>query len=158
MLKAVRTPSSPVAPAAFGIAVAVVAVVGATASGDAATTYTALRQPAWAPPSWLFGPVWTVLYVLLALSGWLYWRNGGTKAGLITYAVGLALNAAWSPLFFGAGLRTVALVDIIALDIVVMVGIWLFSRRSRAAALLQIPYLAWIVFATALNMALVVLN
>ncbi|GAA3990470.1 hypothetical protein GCM10022247_06530 [Allokutzneria multivorans] len=158
MSMAVRTPSSPVALAVFGAAVAVVAVVGATATGDAAGTYTALRQPGWAPPPWLFGPMWTVLYVMLAVSGWLYWRSGGTRAGLITYAVGLVLNAAWSPLFFGSGLRTAALVDIIALDIAVVACIWLFARRSRAAALLQIPYLAWILFATALNLALVVLN
>ncbi|MFB9903695.1 TspO/MBR family protein [Allokutzneria oryzae] len=158
MSMAVRTPSPPVALAGFGVAVALVAVVGALSSGDAAGTYTALRQPDWAPPSWLFGPMWTVLYVLLALSGWLYWRAGAAKSGLIAYAAGLVLNAAWSPLFFGNGLRTVALVDIIALDIVVVACIWLFSQRSRAAALLQVPYLAWILFATALNTALVVLN
>src|SRR5688500_7618402 len=104
MSMALRTPSSPVALAGFGIAVALVAVVGALSSSDAAATYTSLRQPEWAPPSWLFGPVWTVPYVLLALSGWLYWRTGASKSGLIAYAAELLLNAAWSPLFFGNGL------------------------------------------------------
>ncbi|GLY41903.1 tryptophan-rich sensory protein [Amycolatopsis sp. NBRC 101858] len=153
-----RSAPAPVVLAGFLAAVAVVAVVGGFAASSSREVYAGLEQPPWAPPSWLFGPVWTVLYVLIAVSGWLYWRAGGTRTGFAWYAVGLVLNAAWTPLFFAAGAYTLALVEIVLLDIAVAGALTLFWRRSRVAAALQVPYLTWTVFATALNAAIVVLN
>jgi translocator protein len=144
--------------AGFVAAVAVVAVVGSLAATSASEIYGGLKQPAWAPPSWLFGPVWTVLYVMIAVSGWLYWRENGTRQGLALYGVGLILNAIWTPLFFAGGAFGVALVDIILLDVVVIASLFVFRKRSPLAAALQLPYLVWILFATALNAAILALN
>ncbi|GAB2796265.1 TspO/MBR family protein [Amycolatopsis magusensis] len=156
------TSGKPVSPAlvlaGFIAAVAVVAVAGALASTDAPAVYASLNLPAWAPPAWLFGPVWTVLYLAIAVSGWLYWRAGGDRRGFTVYGVNLVLNLAWTPLFFGAGAYGVALADIALLDAAVVATILLFRRRSPLAAWLQVPYLAWVLFATALNTAIVVLN
>ncbi|EOD64902.1 TspO/MBR family protein [Amycolatopsis vancoresmycina] len=153
-----RSARSPLALAGFLAAVAVVAVVGSLAATQSRTVYNGLVQPGWAPPSWLFGPVWTVLYVLIAVSGWLFWRASGTRREFAWYAAGLVLNAAWTPLFFAAGAYTLALVEIVVLDVVVAGTLVVFRRRSAAAAALQLPYLAWTLFATALNAAIVVLN
>ncbi|HEY3479774.1 MAG TPA: TspO/MBR family protein [Streptomyces sp.] len=138
--------------------VAVVAVVGALAASSSREVYARLELPPWAPPGSLFGPVWTVLYVLIAVSGWLYWRTDGETQGFAAYGVGLLANLLWTPLFFEGGAATAALVDIIVLDVVVLVTIVLFGRRSKLAAALQVPYLAWVLYATALNAAIVVLN
>lgn len=96
------------------LAVMLTAGVGGLAA-NSAQQYGRLRQPSWAPPSWLFGPVWTTLYALMAVAAWLVWRSGplsATRSGLATYAAQLALNAAWTPLFFGLRWRGIALVDI----------------------------------------------
>ncbi|MGW5053658.1 TspO/MBR family protein [Actinokineospora sp. NPDC004072] len=142
----------------FGAAVAVVAVVGSLAAVSSSSTYQELRLPAWAPPSWLFGPVWTALYVLIAISGWLVWRKHGFTGSLVLYAVQLVLNAAWTPLFFAARAYGWALVDIVALLIVIAVLLVAFYRKHRVAAFLLIPYLAWVAFATALNASIVAMN
>ncbi|MFI5586480.1 TspO/MBR family protein [Amycolatopsis sp. NPDC051758] len=153
-----RSAPAPVVLAGFVAVVAVVAAVGSLAATQSRAVYEGLNQPAWAPPGWLFGPVWTVLYLLIAVSGWLFWRAGGTRREFAWYAAGLVLNAAWTPLFFAAGAYTVALVEIVALDLVVAATALVFRRRSPAAAALQLPYLAWTLFATSLNAAIVVLN
>jgi len=154
-----RSRPAPVAVlAGFLAAVAAVAVVGGLAATRSREVYGALVQPPWAPPSWLFGPVWTVLYILIAISGWLFWRASGTRREFAWYAAGLVLNAAWTPLFFAAGAYTVALVEIVVLDVVVAGTLVVFRRRSPLAAGLQLPYLAWTLFATALNAAIVFLN
>ncbi|HEY3464227.1 MAG TPA: TspO/MBR family protein [Amycolatopsis sp.] len=140
----------------FGV-VAVVAVVGALAATSARDVYARLELPSWAPPAGLFGPVWTVLYALLALSGWLYWRTDGETRGFAAYGVGLLFNLLWTPLFFEGGAARLALADILLLDVVVVVTIVLFGRRSKLAAALQVPYLAWILYATALNAAIIAL-
>ena len=143
--------------ACFGLAVAVVAIVGGLASASA--QYGGLVQPSWAPPSWLFGPVWTVLYVMIAVSGWLVWRRAGwVRSAHGVYAVQLVLNMLWSPLFFGAGLLGLAFVDILLLAASVVATIVLFARVSRLAAVLLVPYLAWVGFASALNFAISQLN
>lgn len=148
--------------AVFLVAVLIVAVSGSLAATSSRSVYEGLTQPAWAPPGWLFGPVWTVLYLLIAASGWAFWRAAGSwRAGrgeLGVYAAGLVLNALWTPLFFAGGLPGVALAEIVLLDIVVIANIALFRRRSPVAAWLLLPYLVWILFATALNAAIVVLN
>ncbi|GAB3137757.1 TspO/MBR family protein [Amycolatopsis sp. NPDC004378] len=141
----------------FGV-VAVVAVVGALAAVSAKDVYARLELPSWAPPAGLFGPVWTVLYVMIALAGWLYWRTDGETRGFAAYGIGLLANLLWTPLFFEGGAAKAALVDIAVLDVVVVVTIVLFGRRSKAAAALLVPYLAWILYATALTAAIVVLN
>lgn len=145
----------------FVVAVAVVAVLGSLASMSAKTEYQALELPAFAPPSWLFGPVWTVLYVMIAVSGWLVWRRhgvAGAKVELGLYAVQLVLNGLWTPLFFAADLYTVALVDIVVLLGVIGVLIARFRRKDKAAAWLLVPYLVWVAYATALNAAIVFMN
>ena len=138
----------------FAVAVTFVAVVGSLAAVSARSTYAALDLPSWAPPGWLFGPVWTVLYVLIAVSGWLVWRRVGGDRSLTVYAVQLVLNALWTPLFFGADRYGLALAEILLLDVAVASTIVLFRARHRLAAALLVPYLAWVLFATALNAAI----
>lgn len=145
----------------FGLAVVAVAVVGGLAPASAAAQYGTLRQPSWAPPPSVFGPVWTVLYATIAVAGWLVWRRygwAGARAALSVYAVQLVLNALWTPLFFGAGLLGVAFAELCLLWLAVVATIALFARKARAAAFLLVPYLAWVTFAGALNLAIWLLN
>lgn len=139
-------------------AVVLVAALGGLAASSSAETYNNLDQPPFAPPSAVFGPVWTVLYAMIALSGWLVWRRVGIDASMAPYAVQLVLNAAWTPLFFAAGWYGVALVEIVVLLLAIGVTIAQFWGRSRAAALLLVPYAAWVAFATCLNAAIWWLN
>jgi tryptophan-rich sensory protein len=143
---------------AFGVAVAAAALIGAVGVQNTADTYQQLRQPGWAPPSWIFGPVWTALYAMIAVSGWLVWRRVGWSAELVPFAVQLVLNAIWTPLFFGGGQRGLALVEIIALWLAIAWTVITFRRISRPATALLLPYWAWTTFATALNAAVWHLN
>jgi benzodiazapine receptor len=145
-----RTPSW-LALTGFGVAVAAAALIGGLGVAGTAAEYRSLDQPSWAPPSWLFGPVWTVLYVLIAISGWLVWRRTGWTSALTVYAVQLVLNAAWTPIFFGAGQYGLALADIVVLWFLIGATAFLFRKVSRVAAGLLLPYWAWVTFATALN-------
>ncbi|MBZ5740272.1 TspO/MBR family protein [Nocardioides mangrovi] len=142
----------------FLLAVAAVAGVGGLAAANASDTYDRLELPAFAPPSWLFGPVWTVLYVLIAVAGWLVWRQVGVDRAMAAYAVQLVLNACWTPLFFAGDWYGAALVEIVVLVAAVVVTIGMFWRRQRAAAYLLLPYAAWVGFATALNASIWWLN
>lgn len=142
----------------FGLAVAAAAVVGGVAAGGASAEYENLEQPFFAPPDWLFSPVWTALYVTIAISGWLVWRRIGLGWPLIPFAVQLVLNAVWTPLFFGLGAYGLAAIEIIALWIAIGVTVWSFWRVHRVAALLLLPYWAWVTYATALNIAIWWLN
>jgi translocator protein len=144
--------------AVFVAAVAATAVVGSLAAVSAAAEYQSLRTPSWAPPSWLFGPVWTVLYVFIAVSGWLVWKQRGVRWEMGLFAVQLLLNAVWTPLFFAANRYGLALVDIVLLLAAIVALIVVFFRHNRVAALLLVPYLAWVGFATALNAAIVSMN
>ncbi|MER5475876.1 TspO/MBR family protein [Streptomyces sp. NPDC002734] len=137
-----------------------VAALGALATGDSGETYRALDRPAWAPPGWLFGPVWTVLYGTIAVAAWLVLRNprGSTRAAMTWWWVQLLLNLAWSPLFFAAGEYGLAFLDICLLLAAVVVTIVLFARHRRAAGLLLVPYALWVAFASALNLAIWVSN
>lgn len=143
---------------AFLAAVAVAAGLGGVAAASAGSTYDALDLPPFAPPASVFGPVWTVLYVMIAVAGWLTWRTVGWDRSLTAWAVQLVLNAAWTPLFFGADRYGLALVEIVVLLAAVVVTIVLFWPRRRSAALLMTPYVAWVGFATALNAAIWHLN
>jgi translocator protein len=102
--------------------------------------------------------VWTVLYVMIAVSGWLMWRRTGWTTALTVYAVQLVLNAVWTPIFFGFGQYGLALVDIVVLWLLIGATIWLFRPVSRLAAALLLPYWAWVTFATALNAAIWSMN
>lgn len=119
--------------------------------------YADLQKPTWTPPSWLFGPVWTALYVTIGLAAWIVWRNHGFRGAawaLGLYIFHLILNGAWSWLFFGLERPGYALAEIVVLWISIQVMILLFFRRSVTAGWLLIPYLGWVTFAMALNFAL----
>jgi len=123
--------------------------------------YERLKKPWWRPPNRLFAPVWTILYGMIALSGWLVWREAGLAGAalpLAVYALQLVLNAAWSPLFFGLRRPDLGLVDIVLLWLSIVATIVLFLPIHAAAAWLLVPYLAWVTFATALNFAVWRLN
>jgi translocator protein len=142
----------------LGLVVFIALSFGAAAIGGLATDpgfYTELDRPPWAPPSWLFGPVWSVLYVLIGVAGWRVWRAVDAPRGaLAVWALQLGLNAAWSLVFFGLQEVGWALVEIVVLAGAIIATIIVFARRDRLAALLLVPYLAWVLFATALNAAL----
>ncbi|MGW0486285.1 TspO/MBR family protein [Nonomuraea sp. NPDC003214] len=142
----------------FVVAVALVATVGSLASANASSDYLALAKPGWAPPAWLFGPVWTLLYGMIAVAGWMVWRVRGWTPALGVYAVQLVLNAAWTPLFFAAGQYGLAFGGIVLLWLAIIVNIVAFWRLRRSAALLLMPYLLWVSFAAALNAAIWQLN
>jgi translocator protein len=144
--------------AGFLAAVAIAAVIGAVGVQGTSDTYKQLDQPGWAPPSWLFGPVWTILYVGIAISGWLVWRRVGWAHELVPYAIQLALNAIWTPLFFGSGLRGLALIEIVLLWLCIGWTVRTFRRTEPVGAALLLPYWAWTTFATALNASIWYLN
>lgn len=128
--------------------------IGAIASMDAASFYGQMVQPAWAPPSSVFGPVWTVLYALMAIAAWLVWRVGGwpqQRAALTLFVVQLLVNVLWSWLFFawcqGAG----SFADIVILWVLIVATTVAFWRVRPLAGALLLPYLAWVSFAAVLN-------
>lgn len=132
------------------------AALGAWASSTAATFYASLELPTWAPPAGVFGPVWTLLYALMAVAAWRVWRERGWRGAqpaLLLYLLQLAVNALWSWLFFGWKLGAVAFADILLLIALVCTTVVTFARVNRVAAILLLPYLAWISFACALNYA-----
>ena len=140
----------------FLLLVAAAAFAGATSAPDA--WFAALEKPSFNPPNWLFGPVWTMLYILMAVAAWRVYRKRGFDLALGTWLAQLAVNAAWTPLFFGLHRIDLALLDILVLDVLVLATIVLFWRRDRVAAALMLPYLAWIAFATVLNASILKLN
>ena len=123
--------------------------------------YSELIKPVWNPPPAVFGPVWTVLYVLIGLAGYFAWTRGSKpnrKTVFTVYGAQLILNALWTPLFFGLQHPLLALADLIALWFLILLCIGLFAQRSRLAAWLMLPYFLWVSFAGALNAVLVVMN
>lgn len=139
----------------------VTAAIGAFASVQAASFYQHLAQPSWAPPSAVFGPVWSLLYALMAVAAWLVWRDGGwrkQRAVLTLFVAQLALNALWSWLFFAWHRGALAFVDIVLLWCLILASLIGFWRVRRAAAALLLPYLCWVSFAAALNFAVWHLN
>lgn len=120
--------------------------------------YWALAKPSWTPPPWLFGPVWTLLYLAMAIAAWAVWKRAGFGKALAWWAGQLVLNAAWSPVFFGAHQPGWAAVIIVALWLAIVATIMAFAKVERWAAWLLAPYLAWVSFASALNFAIWRLN
>ena len=116
--------------------------------------YAALNKPFWNPPAWIFGPVWTFLYLLMAVAAWLVWKRAGWKSAAWLYLIQLALNAAWTPIFFGAHALGWALVEIIVLWLAILVTMTAFLRVNRIAGWMLAPYLAWVSFAAFLNFTL----
>lgn len=116
--------------------------------------YELLKKPPFNPPSWVFGPVWTILYVLMAVSAWLVWERADRKAvkiPLYFFFVQLLLNGTWSLLFFGMGRPDLAFAEILVLWVFILTVTVMFYRVQPAAGLLLIPYLAWVSFAVILN-------
>lgn len=145
--------------AAFVVLCFGVSVLGGMATAPAlAEWYPALKKPSWTPPGWVFGPVWTLLYPLVAVAGWLAWREGKARFGPLVFLLQLALNAAWPWLFFAERRPDLALASIAALLVAILATIAAFWRLSRLAAVLLVPYLAWVAFAAALNHAIWRLN
>jgi tryptophan-rich sensory protein len=130
------------------------AAVGAIASVDAAAFYAELSKPPWAPPAEVFGPVWTVLYLLMGVSAWLVWREPRPSRGaLVLFGVQLVANALWSWLFFAWHRGALAAVEVLVLLVLIAATVRAFWQTSRLAALLLLPYLLWVSFASALTWA-----
>lgn len=120
--------------------------------------YAGLQKPSFNPPPWIFGPVWTVLYILVAVAGWLVWSRDPKSLAMRMWIAQLVLNFLWSPAFFGLHKPGLALVVIVAL-LVAILGFMLQARRlDRLATWLFAPYLLWVAFATVLNAAIWWLN
>ena len=141
---------------------AAVAGLGATVTvQNVDTWYATLAKPSFNPPNWLFGPVWTVLYIVMAIAAWRVWlarRQWPVALPLGLYAAQMVLNFTWSPLFFGLHRVGAALVDILSLAGLLAATTALFWRRDRLAGALMVPYLVWVLFAAPLNFAIWRLN
>ena len=152
---------------------------GIVASGEIDTWYAQVNRPTWQPPNWLFGPAWAVLYFCMGLASFLVWKDGRkqskaeieqtcyfgwseyttiSKVAMGLYLVSIALNWAWTPVFFGLHRVLDSFAIIVVLDVVVFCSIFVFFKINKAAGLLMVPYLCWISFATALNVAIWQLN
>ena len=139
-------------------------VVGGAASGLATPPndwYWKLSKPLWTPPPWLFGPVWTLLYLMMGVSAWLLWRRRSRpdgRAAITLFFIQLALNFAWTPIFFGLHALGLAFAEITVLWLAIAGTIILGWRVHRVAVAMMLPYLGWVSFASALNLAIWRLN
>ena len=150
-----------------GLLVAIVVCFAAAGIGSLATVgaiptwYAALPKPSWNPPNWIFGPVWSLLYLMMAVAAWLVWRAAGwpgARLALGLFAIQLVLNVGWSVVFFGLHRPGWALGEIVVLWCAILATLLLFRPISPVAALLLVPYLLWVTFASALNFAVWRLN
>jgi translocator protein len=133
------------------------AAIGGLASAGAEGFFSQLDRPAWAPPSWLFAPVWTVLYLMIGLSAWLVWRErgfGGARGALGLFVVQLCANALWTWLFFALRLGAAAFAEILLLWLLIAATLVLFWRLRPLAGALLVPYLLWVTYAAALTYSL----
>ena len=153
----------------LGLSLAFSALGGALTASSIATWYPTLAKASFNPPNWIFGPVWSLLYVMMAVAawrvwrqvGWRVWRQVGWRAGgqsLALYLVQLVVNLAWSALFFGLQRPDLALIDCLLLLVLIIFTALSFWRHDGWAAALLLPYAAWVAFAAMLNSAIVVLN
>lgn len=139
----------------------VTSAVGAIASITTREFYVELTQPSWAPPGWLFGPVWTILFAMMAIAAWLVWRNGGfsnNRVALALFLAQLVLNGLWSWLFFAWHQGALALADITLLWILIAATIIAFWKVRPLAGMLLVPYLLWVSFAAVLSYTMWQLN
>lgn len=133
------------------------AAIGAVASVNAGSFYAELDRPPWAPPGWLFGPVWSALYTLMGIAAWLVWRQRGLgdgRSALLLFIAQLAANALWSWLFFAWRLGAMAFVEVVLLWCLILATVIAFKRISALAAGLLLPYLAWVSFASVLTFSI----
>jgi benzodiazapine receptor len=148
--------------AAVALPLAVGFVAGRVTAPAVLAWYPALAKPSFTPPSWVFAPVWTVLYVAMGVAAWLVWRRGlaapGVEEALGVFVLQLALNGLWSVLFFGLRSPAAGLLDIAALWLALLVCTVLFFRQSAPAGWLLVPYVAWVSYAGALNASIWALN
>jgi translocator protein len=142
--------------ATFAVLVAMAASFGAMF--EPGPWYAGLTKPSWTPPNWLFGPVWGILYIMIAIAGYRSWGAAGLTAPTIIWGIALALNAAWSYIMFGAHQIGWAFVDISALWLMIVAFIIVVWPLDKWAALLFVPYLVWVSYAAALNYAIWQLN
>lgn len=148
------------------VAVAIPLVVGAiggfATASSVSTWYQELTKPAWNPPDWVFGPVWTVLYILMGVAVWFIWRldrdSPAVRVALVLYGAQLFLNLFWSIIFFGLRNIGLALVEIVVLVALILATLVVFFRLKPVAGYLLIPYQAWVIFATGLNASIWWLN
>lgn len=143
------------------ICLAVEVLAGFLTQQSVKTWYPGLQKPDWTPPSWLFAPIWTALYISMAAAAWLVWKRAGFSKGataLGLYAMQLALNGAWSGLFFSLRSPALGLAGIVVLWLLVLLTLAAFFRIHRGAGILMIPYLLWVSVAAALNFAIWRLN
>ncbi len=141
------------------------AITALAAAGGILTSpgewFAALAKPPLNPPDWVFAPVWTVLYILMAVAAWLVWRRAGLRGGLpalAPFVAQLGANGLWSILFFGLEQPALALLDLIVLWCLIVLTLLRFARVSQPAAWMLAPYLAWVTFAGYLNAGIVILN
>jgi tryptophan-rich sensory protein len=151
----------------IGLVVVNVICFAAAGIGSLVTTpqipgwYADLAKPAWKPPNWIFGPVWSCLYLMMAVAAWLVWQQrgfAGAKLPLTLFAIQLALNSLWSVLFFGLQNPGRAVAEIVLLWMAILATLIAFWKRSKSAGGLLVPYLAWVSFAAALNVAIWQMN
>jgi tryptophan-rich sensory protein len=143
------------------LCLAISAIGGWVTADSVGTWYRTLQKPDFNPPDWVFAPVWSLLYLMIALAGWRVWRRrglAGARAAMAAYAVQHTLNLAWSFLFFGGRMIGIALAEIVILFVAISVNAVLFWRIDRMAGWLLAPYAAWVAFASILNFALWRLN
>lgn len=162
-----KTPTPSRAAQVFGLVAAIGLCALAAALGNAVTMpeidgwYAELTRPSWAPPNYVFGPVWSLLYLSMAVAAWLVWRKAGLQRAVIPlglFLLQLAANVAWSFLFFGLHSPAAAFVEILLLWVLIAATMFAFWTRSRLAGALLAPYLAWVSFAACLNFAFWELN
>lgn len=145
----------------LSICLGISGIGGAVTATSVGSWYQDLRKPSFNPPDWVFAPVWTALYVMIAVAGWRVWRAAGLRAArtaFAVYAFQLTLNLAWSFLFFGSHLIGAALIEIVVLLLAIIANTILFWRHDPPAGMLLVAYCAWVAFAGVLNAALWRLN
>jgi tryptophan-rich sensory protein len=139
-----------------------VGLTGSLFTSSVSSWYQNLNKPFFNPPNWVFGPVWTALYIMMGISAFLIWQKGlnihTVKIALLFFIIQLLLNAIWTPLFFGLKSPTLAFADIILLWFAIVVTMVKFYSISKPASFLLIPYLLWVTFASVLNFSIVLLN
>jgi benzodiazapine receptor len=145
------------------IACQLAGVIGAFFTTPAIPTwYAALNKPSFTPPSWVFGPVWITLYLLMGISAFLIWRQGfhipQVRTALLIFGLQLFLNALWSPAFFGLRSPIAGAIVIVFLWFSILWTVWKFYPLSRSAAALFLPYILWVSFAAVLNISITILN
>ena len=148
----------------LGLILALAVTFGVAAFGaqfEPGPWYQQIAKPSWTPPGWIFPPVWSYLYLTMAVAAWLVWRSGTwaeTKTPLLLYGGQLLLNGLWSWLFFGSRMIGAALIDILALLILIILTALFFWRRRKLAGAFFAPYILWVAFASGLNLVIWQMN